>query len=858
MTIAIVFLLIASPMLVPTSAFGNNNHSALFRVGSSTVETTEDIAKAINLFESVLDKNPIDDEYEPGFHKDGSRPEDELTTRKTAASALFELSELLELYPHLSNNRSSLELLTRSADEGEPNSQHKLSVMLATGVGRNYLVPMDAGKSLLLEYTSALEGNPQANMGMGYRLLNGIGMAANCEAALPFYEYAANAAIEYLAENEQVNPDTARLSEVSDPNNAWFKNEVNEELIDYYATSAENGDVQAAMTLGNIFAVGTRRVHADRERAIHFLSIAADAKHVPACGRLGYLLAKQYRRERKNKGNKGRVDDRSKDIPELTRIIELLDFSRLAGDTTAQIGTGYIHLYGIGVDVNKTRAEELFQKFMGAHSDAGFYLGEIYATTGPDAPVPPGQAPLPLSRHKGTTAHTQGHADYATALRCYSLSATLGNPFAQHRLAHMNLQSLGTNRNCNTAAVYFRAVAEKGVWSQTLGRAHEAYTNGLKYDALQGFAEMAAIGYESAQFNAAYILSRCEGLSCPPLRTLPLSVSAESTRMEHADSEGQDQGPSDGESLLQGIGEFSSSECQKRALMLFGLSAFERNPEAFLQLGDFYYYKKGRKGAKVDVMQGDNGHKEAAVYYHKAADLRQAHALFNLGLMYEVGDGVDQDFHLAKRYYDLAAEVDQRARIPRDIAVWMLSSHQSLLELPWAQLMVQYLEPSKEEIGRTFRWLDSVVRQWLEWSTFSLMNPVQRFLQGFRTGYARRLSSVIGVESRHRIHSMRGLGLGEGHLDLKGLINTAKSTLLSYWAVCVERVISTITLPFLYVINWISDVVDSLDVRYEEEAAFLTLLWLLGTLFIAQGLRWVFRRQNRALDNDPIGGARGA
>lgn len=40
--------------------------------------------------------------------------------------------------------------------------------------------------------------------------------------------------------------------------------------------------------------------------------------------------------------------------------------------------------------------------------------------------------------------------------------------------------------------------------------------------------------------------------------------------------------------------------------------------------------------------------------------------------MHEVGDGVNQDFHLAKRYYDLAAETDPKAKVVRDIALVML------------------------------------------------------------------------------------------------------------------------------------------------------------------------------------------
>ena len=33
---------------------------------------------------------------------------------------------------------------------------------------------------------------------------------------------------------------------------------------------------------------------------------------------------------------------------------------------------------------------------------------------------------------------------------------------------------------------------------------------------------------------------------------------------------------------------------------------------------------------------------------------------------------MSQDFHLAKRYYDQAAEVDSKARVPRDIALLLL------------------------------------------------------------------------------------------------------------------------------------------------------------------------------------------
>jgi len=40
---------------------------------------------------------------------------------------------------------------------------------------------------------------------------------------------------------------------------------------------------------------------------------------------------------------------------------------------------------------------------------------------------------------------------------------------------------------------------------------------------------------------------------------------------------------------------------------------------------------------------------------------------------------VSQDFHLAKRFYDQAAETDNKARAPRDIALVMLEVRFTLI-----------------------------------------------------------------------------------------------------------------------------------------------------------------------------------
>lgn len=47
--------------------------------------------------------------------------------------------------------------------------------------------------------------------------------------------------------------------------------------------------------------------------------------------------------------------------------------------------------------------------------------------------------------------------------------------------------------------------------------------------------------------------------------------------------------------------------------------------------------------------------------------------MFNLGYMYEQGLGIKQDIHLAKRFYDMAADTSTDAQVPVGIALARLS-----------------------------------------------------------------------------------------------------------------------------------------------------------------------------------------
>jgi hypothetical protein len=126
----------------------------------------------------------------------------ELGIDKYKAEALFELSEYMEtepiVYSSIPNQKKAFEFLIRAAELGNADAQHRLSIAYATGIYGRMLVPMDPSRSLFLEYMAALGGHFEANMGMGYRYLHGLGVTSSCELSAKHYEYTANEAADII------------------------------------------------------------------------------------------------------------------------------------------------------------------------------------------------------------------------------------------------------------------------------------------------------------------------------------------------------------------------------------------------------------------------------------------------------------------------------------------------------------------------------------------------------------------------------------------------------------------------------------------------------------------------------------
>mmetsp|Transcript_21921 Transcript_21921/g.26853 ORF Transcript_21921/g.26853 Transcript_21921/m.26853 type:complete len:743 (-) Transcript_21921:131-2359(-) len=85
------------------------------------------------------------------------------------------------------------------------------------------------------------------------------------------------------------------------------------------------------------------------------------------------------------------------------------------------------------------------------------------------------------------------------------------------------------------------------------------------------------------------------------------------------------------------------------------------------------------------TMEQKEHFKIAAKYYHKAAEeMHSARAHYNLGYMHEWGLGLNQDFPLAKRHYDLAAEKAQGVGdglLANQIALTCMNIHEIFVKI---------------------------------------------------------------------------------------------------------------------------------------------------------------------------------
>uniref|UniRef100_A0A8D0CMH2 SEL1L adaptor subunit of SYVN1 ubiquitin ligase n=1 Tax=Sander lucioperca TaxID=283035 RepID=A0A8D0CMH2_SANLU len=352
-------------------------------------------------------------------------------------------------------------------------------------------------------------------------------------------------------------------------------------------------------------------------------------------------------------------------------LIQYYQFLAEKGDVQAQVGLGQLHLHGgRGVEQNHQRAYDYFNQAANAgNTHAMAFLGKMYSEGSEYIPQnnetalqyfkkasdlgnPVGQSGLGMAYLYGRgvpvnyelalkyfqKAAEQGWVDgqlqlgtmyyngigvkrdYKQALKFFNLASQAGHILAFYNLAQMHATGTGVMRSCHTAVELFKNVCERGRWSDRLMTAYGSFKEGETDAALVQYLLLAEQGYEVAQSNVAFILD-------------------------------------------QRVKIFSENETYPRALLHWTRAAAQGYTVARIKLGDYHFYGYGT----------DVDYETAVIHYRLASEQQHsAQAMFNLGYMHEKGLGIKQDIHLAKRFYDMAAEASPDAQVPVFMALCKL------------------------------------------------------------------------------------------------------------------------------------------------------------------------------------------
>ena len=313
------------------------------------------------------------------------------------------------------------------------------------------------------------------------------------------------------------------------------------------------------------------------------------------------------------------------------------------GDADALAHLGHMYANGLGVEQNNETALEYFQEAaLQGHANALYGMGYLhlsgYGVTKSYAEA------MKYFRKAADQGHAEAQfhlgvmflngwgsktSDPSRAMYFFQMASQAGHTLATYNMAVMTLRGIGAPSNCRASLEAMRKVVERGPWASILELAHQEYAENAKL-ALALYVRAAEMGLEIGQSNVAYIL-------------------------EHQS-----------EQL-----EMQRLEAQRKALEYHKGSALQGNAKSMMAAGNIYYY--GKTGDEPD-------YPKALSFYRKVANSKgspstAAHANFNLGIMHQMGQGLAQDFHLAKRYYDISKSNHQDAAVPVAIALYWLQAH---------------------------------------------------------------------------------------------------------------------------------------------------------------------------------------
>jgi SEL1 protein len=546
--------------------------------------------------------------------------------------AIFTLAEM-NFYGNYTHPRNYTEAFRRyhqlATLNGNASAQHMVGFMYATGIGG--AVKQDQARAMLYHTLAAEGGDVRSEMTVAYHHSSGISTPRNCEEAVHFYKEVAKKAIAYLRsgppgghlmlrESYKIADDEGGVygegaSVSSSGPNARVASVQSDayssldDVVEYMDLQARKGDARASFNLAKLNYDGARNAKKD----------------FPAAKKRFRELARMYwTKDGKVKQN-------------VSPLVE-----KLAAKSAGYLGRMFLR--GEGMPQSFDIARTWFKRGIDLGDALSQYMLGLMYLRGYGVPVDAVRAAelfaaaadqnLAVAQVRlGALFLDQG--DVAIAIKYFELAAQHGHLEAFYFLAELSHSGVGRDKACHVASAYYKIVAEKAeLISTSFVEANEAYEKGDLETALVRYMMAAEQGFEVGQANVAYLLDQVK-----PRFTFGSLIP-----------------------FVQKKATLASDAVL--ALIYWTRSAEQKNVDSMVKMGD--YYLAGLGTARDEE-------KAAACYQAAAETMKSAQAMWNLGWMHENGIGIEQDFHLAKRNYDLALDTNPReAHLPVVLALYKL------------------------------------------------------------------------------------------------------------------------------------------------------------------------------------------
>lgn len=538
---------------------------------------------------------------------------------------------------------------------GNSTAQYMIGFMYATGIGG--AVERDQAKALMYHTFAAEGGNTRSQMTLAYRFHSGIGTPRNCDEANYYYKMVADKALQYYRSGppggntmdresfrwadaeggvygEGASMSSTGPNALRDGSHAGTEASL-EDILEYLDLMSRKGELRATISLGKMHYEGARGLPRNFRRAMKYFKTVT-RRYWNKDGSVNpNHPAGTAKLAAKAAGHVGTMYLRGEGV-EQNFGTALTWFKRgLAnGDALCQYELGLMYLDGYGVSQDAYKASSYFK----AAADQDFPAAET---------------------RLGVLFLDQG--DVETAARYFELAARWGSMEAFYHLAELSNGGIGRRRHCGMATAYYKMVAERAeAIHSSFTESNTAYHNGDIERALIAAMMAAEQGYETAQANVAYLLDEQDSLFSLDA-VLPFGGKARPGLLRNA----------------------------ALALIYWTRSAKQANIDALIKMGD--YYLSGI-GTVADA-------EKASTCYHTAAEAHHsAQSYWNLGWMHENGIAVEQDFHMAKRYYDLALVTNQEAYLPVKLSLMKLR-----IRGFWNRITNGKINPIQEDEGKSDR-----------------------------------------------------------------------------------------------------------------------------------------------------------